>query len=75
MNTKTSGVPLALTGRVPCKVQGPIAKGDLITTSTTPGVGQIVDSNFWVPGCVVGKSLGVIEDDSVQVIDIAVGRY
>jgi hypothetical protein len=75
MNTKTSGVPLALTGRVPCKVQGPIAKGDLITTSTTPGVGQIVDSNFWVPGCVIGKSLGVIEDDSIQVIDIAVGRY
>jgi hypothetical protein len=75
MNTKTSGVPLALTGRVPCKVQGPIAKGDLITTSDTPGVGQIVDSNFWVPGCVIGKSLGVIEDDSIQVIDIAVGRY
>jgi hypothetical protein len=75
MNTKTSGVPLALTGRVPCKVQGPIAKGDLITTSDTPGVGRVVDSNFWVPGCVVGKSLEVIEDDSIQVIDIAVGRY
>jgi hypothetical protein len=75
MNTKTSGVPLALTGRVPCKVQGPIAKGDLITTSNTPGVGQIVDSDFWVPGCVIGKSLGVIEDNSIQVIDIAVGRY
>jgi hypothetical protein len=38
-------------------------------------VGQIVDSNFWVPGCVIGKSLGVIEDDSIQEIDIAVGRY
>jgi hypothetical protein len=75
MNTKTSGVPLALTGRVPCKVQGPIAKGDLITTSDVPGVGQVVDSNFWVPGCVIGKSLEVIEDDSIQVIDIAVGRY
>lgn len=75
MNTNTSGVQLALTGRVPCKVQGPITKGDLITTSNTPGVGQIVDSNSWVPGCVIGKSLGVIEDDSIQVIDIAVGRY
>jgi len=75
MNTKTSGVPLALTGRVPCKVQGPIAKGDLITTSNTPGVGQMVDSDRWVPGCVIGKSLEVIKDDSIQVIDIAVGRY
>lgn len=75
MNSEASGIPLALTGRVPCKVQGPIAKGDLITTSTIPGVGQVVDSNFWVPGCVVGKSLGIIDDNSIQVIEIAVGRY
>jgi hypothetical protein len=75
MNTKTSGVPLALTGRVPCFVQGPINKGDLITTSNLAGVAQAVDPLAWVPGCVIGKSLETIEDDEVHVIEIAVGRY
>ena len=75
MNAKTNGVALALTGRVPCKVQGPINKGDLVTTSIQPGIGQAVDPAAWVPGCVIGKSLEIIEDNSVQTIEIAVGRY
>jgi hypothetical protein len=31
---------LGLRGAVPCKVKGPVSKGDLITTSDTPGYGQ-----------------------------------
>jgi hypothetical protein len=37
MNADKSGVAVALTGRVPCKVVGPITKGDLLVTSSTPG--------------------------------------
>lgn len=75
MNTKLSGVQLALTGRVPCFVKGPVHKGDLITTSEIPGIAEAVDKTKWVPGCVIGKSLATIEDSSVQKIEIAVGRY
>jgi hypothetical protein len=32
------GKPIALSGRVPVKVKGPIKKGDIITSSSTPGV-------------------------------------
>jgi hypothetical protein len=37
MNADKAGVAIALVGRVPCKVVGPIAKGDLLVTSATPG--------------------------------------
>jgi hypothetical protein len=34
----TSGKPIALSGRVPVKVKGPIKKGDILTSSDSPGV-------------------------------------
>jgi hypothetical protein len=58
--------PVALCGRVPCKVtdeNGPIERGDLLTTSSTPGhamkatpvrVGGI---DVFRPGTVIGKAL------------------
>lgn len=75
MNSGAPGLQLALTGRVPCRVQGPVNKGDVLVTSTTAGVAQAIDNDFWVPGCTLGKSLDTIEDDSIQLIEIAVGRY
>lgn len=75
MNTKLSGVAIALTGRVPCLVKGPVNKGDLLTTSEIAGVAQTVDKDSWVPGCVVGKSLETIENSDIVKIEIAVGRY
>jgi hypothetical protein len=75
MNSGANGLQLALTGRVPCRVQGPVNKGDVLVTSTQAGVAQAIDNNFWVPGCTLGKSLETIEDDSIQTIEIAVGRY
>ena len=57
---------IALKGRVPCKVQGYIKKGDLIVTSSTPGYGVAASSVFG--GAIIGKALesqsegfGVIE--------------
>jgi hypothetical protein len=75
MNSGANGLQLALTGRVPCRVQGPINKGDVLVTSNQAGVAQAIDNNFWVPGCTLGKSLATIEDNSIQTIEIAVGRY
>ena len=70
-----NGLPVAFTGRVPCLVQGPVDKGDLLVTSTTPGVAQRLDNSLFKPGCVVGKSLGSIQNDEVATIEVAVGRY
>jgi hypothetical protein len=74
MNADADGVTVALTGRVPCRVQGPVNKGDVLITSSVPGVAKKIDAQ-WAPGCVIGKSLDDIDDDSVQTIEIAIGRF
>jgi len=76
MNSTQAGeyvLPVALTGRVPCQVQGPVRKGDVLVSSSTPGVAQRIGMN-WQPGCVVGKSMEVIESSEIKTIEVAVGR-
>jgi hypothetical protein len=76
MNSTQTGdyvLPIALTGRVPCQVLGPVRKGDVLVASSTPGVAQRIGMN-WQPGCVVGKSMEVIDTAEVQTIEVAVGR-
>ena len=75
MNALSTATPVALTGRVPCRVQGPVQKGTVLTTSSESGVAQALDPTKFVPGCIVGKSLQAIADDSVQTIEVAVGRF
>jgi hypothetical protein len=55
----TGEVPVALTGRVYCRVDadwGPIRPGDLITTSATPGHGMRADPKR-AAGAIVGKAM------------------
>ncbi len=74
MNAVTTGQPVALTGRVPCMVLGPVDKGDRLVTSKMSGVAQrLVDSRY-TPGCIFAKSLEKIERSEVKLIEIAVGR-
>lgn len=76
MNSTQAGehvLPVALTGRVPCRVQGPVKKGDVLVASSTPGVAQRIGID-WQPGCVVGKAMEIIADNSIQTIEVAVGR-
>lgn len=68
-------VPVALTGRVPCKVRGPVSKGDLLVSSEIPGVAQKLDKDLYSVGCIIGKSIDIITDNSVKKIEIAVGRF
>jgi len=75
MNNAANGLPVALTGRVPCQVLGPVSKGTLIVTSSIPGVAQAIDESQYRPGCVIGKSLETIDDSLVKTIEIAVGRF
>jgi len=76
MNSTQTGdyvLPVALTGRVPCQVQGPVRKGDVLVSSATPGVAQRIGAN-WQPGCVLGKAMEEIKLSTIQTIEVAVGR-
>jgi hypothetical protein len=67
-------LPVALTGRVPCLVQGPVAKGTVLVTGDTPGTAMAIKTSKFEPGCVVGKSLENINSNEVVTIEVAVGR-
>lgn len=73
MNSDATGVPVALTGRVPCQVQGPVNKGTVLVTSTTPGVAQAIDNQQFKPGCILGKALESINTNSIETIEVVVG--
>jgi hypothetical protein len=74
MNSGQSGVSVALTGRVPCWVRGPINKGDRVVSSDMPGTAERLDLSKYQPGCIIGKSLETIEHDEVKLIEVVVGR-
>jgi hypothetical protein len=74
MNSAASGLPVALTGRAPCLVQGPVAKGDRLV-NVAVGVAGRLDETKYKPGCIIGKSLADIATDTIQLVEIAVGRY
>lgn len=67
-------VTVALVGRVPCRVIGSIAKGDLICSSHVPGVAMALPADRYVPGCVIGKALENHQGDSEGIIEVLVGR-
>lgn len=69
-----NSVAVALAGRVPCQVLGPVNKGTVLVTSHIPGTAQAVDHSKAMLGCVVGKAMQDIADYSVQTIEISVGR-
>lgn len=62
---------IALTGKVPCLVVGPIKKGDLLVTSKYPG-----HAEAWQPGdsplAVIGKALESLDGDGTGTIEIKV---
>jgi hypothetical protein len=64
-------VAVALTGRVPTKVRGPIRKGDLIVSA---GEGHARAENLPRVGTVIGKALEDFNGDS-GVIEVVVGKH
>jgi hypothetical protein len=74
MNAGTDGLPVALQGRVPCRVIGTIAKGDLVTSSNIAGVATRLAPDDWRPGAVIGKSLQHFDSETEGVIEVVVGR-
>lgn len=75
MNAVSVGLPVALTGKAPCFVQGPVQKGDLLVTSNQPGVAKVLDDEKFMPGCIFGKSLESIGNNEIRLISVLVGRF
>ena len=73
MNSNSEGQVVALVGKVKCKVQGTVSKGDLLTTSgQEPGCAKKAITP--VLGSIVGKAMESKEDAGESVILISVGR-
>ena len=68
-------LPLALTGRVPCLVKGPVSKGDIVVTSDIPGVAEKINKILYEPGSVIGKSLEHHLGTDIKIIEVVVGRF
>ena len=68
MNSDAEGLPVALAGRVPCKVVGPVAKGDLMVSAAD---GRAKADNQAQAGRIIGKAISASEDD-LGVVEVLV---
>jgi hypothetical protein len=75
MNSEATGLPVALTGRVPCLVQGPVEKGSVLAAGPEAGVAVKLDNTRYLPGCIIGKALERISTDEIKLIEVVVGRF
>ena len=75
MNSALEGdnvVGIALQGRVPINVLGRVQKGDMLVTAAKAGY-AIVNNEPGV-GTVIGKAVGVKDDDGYGTVEVVVGR-
>ena len=72
MNNKSEGQPVALAGKVKCKVHGIIEKGTMLVASERTGCAT--KSQNPVVGSVIGKALEDYDSDEIGTINIVVGR-
>jgi hypothetical protein len=70
--TGTNVVALALRGRVPCNVTGPVQKGDLLVTSTVPGFAQSVGTDRLYSLSVFAKALETDFSAGEKVIEVVI---
>jgi hypothetical protein len=62
---------IALRGRVPCKIVGPVKKGELLVTSSTPGVARSV-GKIDMGIAVFAKALETDYSDGEKVIEVVI---
>ena len=71
INTSLNGkVPMGVVGVIPTKVcdeNGPIARGDLLVTSSKPGYAMKADVNKVKPGQVLGKALQAFDGQTGKI--------
>lgn len=68
MNAAEPGIPVALRGKVPVKVYGPVSKGDCLVTSDRPGYAVSVGRSKDHGKAVFAKSLEDNQEPGVKII-------
>ena len=68
MNSAMPGLPVALRGRIPVKVIGPVFKGDSLVTSSTSGFAQSVGRSRLYGQAVFAKALETNVSDGEKII-------
>ena len=77
MNSGVAGVPVALEGRVPCRVIGPVRKGQRLVSSEVPGVARAVsdyerqEALDWYR--IVGRALSDKTTEGIALLEVVVG--
>ena len=76
MNSGQSGnyvVSVALRGRVPVRVEGVVAKGDVLVTSETPGVAKVgSDPHFIGAACIIGKAISSKDHVAEGIVEVLI---
>ena len=71
MNAEAEGVAVALTGRVPVKVEGRIKKGERLVSGSKPGYAKALMKNEYDMRCIIGRALqdkDTFDDDVVEAV-------
>lgn len=72
MNAASTGLPVALRGRVPVQVLGAVSKGDLLVTSAQAGFAQSVGQNNSYGPAVFAKSLVTDGSNGIKIIEAVI---
>jgi hypothetical protein len=71
MKMQENAYPVALKGRVPCLVKGPVRKGQRIVSSEVQGVGMATDE--YNPINIIGRALNDKTSTGISAVEVAVG--
>jgi len=64
---------VALTGRVPCKIVGPVKKGQRLMTSTVAGCACVWTEEYGLLS-ILGRALQDKKTDGIEIIEIVIGK-
>ena len=73
MNSEAEGVAVALAGRVPCKVEGRIKKGERLVSGSKPGYAKALGNNDYDMRSIVGRALADKDTFDDGVVEVVVG--
>lgn len=73
MNAEADGLPVAMTGKVPVKVEGIVAKGERLISSNRPGFAQGIGARGYDAREVIGRALQAHDSNAPGVIMAIVG--
>lgn len=71
MKMNEHAYPVALKGRVPCLIKGPIRAGQRIVSSEIAGIGMAAD--HYNPECIIGRAISSKDTEDIGLIETAVG--